>query len=169
MPNGKRHWQSQRGFTFIGLLILIMIAGFTLAEAGNTWRNMVKREKEQELLKIGDKFREAIGNYYNQSPGNVKQYPPSLQALLRDDRFLKPRRYLREIYVDPMTGMRNWGTYEAPTGGIMAVTSLSLEKPFKTANFKAIYKSFEKKDAYVDWVFAYTPEGEAMSSVSLDQ
>ena len=82
--------------------------------------------------------------------------------LLRDDRFPMPQRYLRKIYDDPMTNRPYWGTLHAPSGGIMGVYSLSAGKPFKTANFKPIYESFARKQYYIEWIFAYTPENEML-------
>ena len=46
--------RSQSGYILIGLLVLILVSGFALAQAGTKWSNARKREKEQELLKIGD-------------------------------------------------------------------------------------------------------------------
>ncbi len=157
MPIGSTRRQNT-GFTFMGLLVFIILVGFSLAEAGNTWSNIRKREREQELLKVGDKIREAIGNYYNQSPGMVKQFPPTLEALLKDDRFPMPQRYLRQLYIDPTTGRTGWGILEAPSGGIMGVYSLSSGKPFKTRGFPERYKAFENKKYYMEWIFAYLPE-----------
>lgn len=151
----------------MGLLVLIILAGFILAEAGNTWSNIRKREREQELLKAGDKIREAIGSYYQQSPGMVKQFPPTLEALLKDDRFPAPRRHLRKLYTDPTTGRAGWGILEAPSGGIMGVYSLSPGKPFKTSGFPEIHQSFENKKYYMDWIFAYVPETDDGSNTNL--
>ncbi|MEZ0231592.1 MAG: type II secretion system protein [Methylophilaceae bacterium] len=163
MLTGKRqHLMS--GYTFIGLLIVIMLVGFSLAEAGNIWSQAKQRDREQELLKIGDKFRQAIRDYYNASPGPVKNYPQSLEALLRDDRFPTPRRYIRELYQDPITQNLGWGINGAPTGGIMGVFSLSNKKPFKTKNFPSIYKDFEKKTSYSEWIFVYTAESEKLTT-----
>lgn len=147
-----------KGFALMGVLVMIVLIGFSLAEAGNAWSNIRKREREQELLRIGDKISEAIGNYYNQSPDMVKQFPPTLEALLKDDRFPIPQRYLRQLYIDPTTGRPGWGILEAPSGGIMGVYSLSPEKPFKTHGFPEKYKSFESKKVYMDWIFAYIPD-----------
>ena len=150
------------GFTFIGVLLIIMLVGFTLAEAGNVWSQARKRDREQELLKVGDKFRSAIRDYYNATPGPVKHYPKTLNDLIRDDRFPKPQRYIRKIYIDPVTQREGWGRYDAFDGGIMGVFSFSNEKPYKKKNFPEIYKEFEKKTSYADWVFAYVREKEAI-------
>jgi len=162
MQTGKHIQLIQQGYTFIGLLLILTLTGFTLAQAGNLWSQARQREKELELLKIGDKFRQAIGNYYNATPGEVKQYPPSLEALLKDNRYPQPRRYLRKIYVDPMTNMAEWGTVEGPGGGIMGVMSMSDKQPFKTKQFPLIYKSFENKKFYAEWMFVYSPFDEML-------
>jgi type II secretory pathway pseudopilin PulG len=143
------------GYILIGLLVLIMVSGFALEQVGAKWSDARKREREQELLKIGDTIKKAIGNYYNHTPGIVKHYPPNLEALLRDERFPKPQRYLRKLYIDPITQREGWGIVEAPSGGVMGVYSLSDAKPFKTKNFRPVYLHFEDKKYYGEWYFIY--------------
>lgn len=143
------------GYILIGLLVLIMVSGFALAQVGAKWSEARKREREQQLLKIGDTIRKAIGSYYNQTPGVVKQFPPNLESLLKDDRFPKPKRYLRKLYLDPITKREGWGIVEAPSGGVMGVYSLSDAKPYKTKNFRPIYKHFENRAYYGEWYFVY--------------
>ena len=145
------------GFVLIGMLVLMIVAGYALAEVSVKWSDAVKREREQELLKVGDTIRKAIGSYYNQTPGVVKQYPPNLEALLKDDRFPIPRRYLRKLCLDPITQRDGWGILEAPSGGVMGVYSLSDQAPYKRKNFRTIYKSFENQKFYGNWYFAYVP------------
>ena len=147
----------QAGYILVGLLILIMVAGYALAAAGTKFSEARKREREQELLKVGDTIRKAIGNYYNQTPGVVKQYPPNLEALLKDERFPQPKRYLRKLYLDPVTQREGWGILEAPSGGVMGVYSLSAAKPYKTKSFRLMYRHFENKKYYGEWYFAYVP------------
>src|SRR5690606_24028540 len=131
---------------------------YGLGEAGALWSEAQRRDKEQELLRVGDKFRIAIGQYYNNTPGAIKQYPPTLAALLRDDRFPEPQRYLRTIYINPITGRPGWGILEAPSGGVMGVYSLSGTRPFKTRRFRPVNEGLENKKMYGDWIFAYLPE-----------
>lgn len=147
-----------RGYTYLGLLLAIVMLGMSLAGAGTIWSTERQRERERELLHIGDKFRVAIGQYYNQTPGAIKQFPPNLEAMLRDDRYPVPRRYLREIYADPFTSMRNWGIVEAPSGGIMGVYSLSYQRTFKRANFRARDVYLKDKTYTGEWMFVYLPE-----------
>ena len=146
---------NKSGFILLGMLVLIVIAGFALTQASTKWSDARKREREQELLKVGDTIRKAIGNYYNQSPGVVKEYPPNLEALLKDNRLPVPKRYLRKIYIDPVTQREGWGIVEAPSGGIMGIYSLSADMPFKTKGFRPMYKHFENRKYYGEWYFAY--------------
>lgn len=148
----------QSGAILLGVLVMLLIVGLTLSEAGSLLSQARKHDQEQELLKVGDKMRIAIGKYYNQSPGTMRQYPQSLDVLLKDERFPVPKRYLREIYNDPMTGRPNWGVLQAPSGGIMGVYSLGSNSTYKRKNFRPIYKSFENKKSYSDWIFVYLPE-----------
>ena len=55
------------------------------------------REKERDLLFVGDQFRRAIGEYYEKAPGGVKVYPKKLEDLLRDNRYPGVQRWLRKI------------------------------------------------------------------------
>lgn len=155
MVNPKK---KSRGYTYLGLLLAIVLLGSSLAGVGTIWSAERQRDREQELLHIGDKFRTAIGQYYNRTPGAIKQFPPNLEALLKDDRYPVPRRYLREIYPDPFTGMRSWGVVEAPSGGIMGIYSLSYKKAFKRANFRPIDRRLKEATYTGEWMFVYIPE-----------
>lgn len=145
------------GYILIGLLVLIIVSGFGLAQVGAKWSDARKREREQELLKVGHIIRNAIGRYYQQTPGVIKQYPPNLEALLKDNRFAEPKRYLRKLYLDPITQNEGWGIVEAPSGGVMGVYSLSDKTPIKIRNFRPIYQHFENRRYYGEWYFVYAP------------
>jgi type II secretory pathway pseudopilin PulG len=155
MPNGKAQ---ASGFILLGVLVILVIAGYGISASCIKWSEAVKRDREQELLKVGDHIRRAIGRYYEQTPGPVKQYPPDLQALLNDDRFPMPRHYLRKLYPDPITQQPNWGLLEAPSGGVMGVYSLSAARPYKVKNFRPQYRHFENQMHYESWYFVYVPQ-----------
>ena len=61
----------QRGFTYLTLLFAIAIAGIVLAKTGIDWSQDAQREKEKELLFVGDQYRHAIALYYQRTPGAV--------------------------------------------------------------------------------------------------
>ena len=148
----------QRGFTYLGLLIIVAVMGAGLAAFGQLYSHAAQREKEQELLFIGSQFRDAIASYYNKSPG-AKVYPKKLEDLLEDKRFPMPQHHLRRVYGDPMTGKAEWGMVEAPGGGFMGVYSLSEETPIKSGNFSVADQAFEGAEHYTKWIFAYSPPG----------
>ena len=77
----------QRGFTYLGMMLLIFVIGIGFAKAGIVWQTDVQREREKELLFIGEQYAMAIGSYYESTPSGLKQYPASLEDLLHDNRF----------------------------------------------------------------------------------
>lgn len=148
----------ERGFTYLGVLIAVAMIGATLALTGEVWHTSVRREKERELLFVGEQFREAIRTYYQRSPGRVKKYPKSFLELTEDSRWPVPQRHLRKVFRDPITGQTEWGIVKAPDGGIMGVYSLSGEVPLKTGNFATGEAQFEGSMSYQNWRFVYDPK-----------
>lgn len=142
-----------RGFGYIGLLILVAMMGVALAGAGAVWHTAQQREKEQELLFAGGQFRRAIAQYYANTPGKARRYPLHLEELLKDPRHPGVRRYLRKIYLDPMTGKAEWGLVTGPGGEIYGVYSRSQDAPLKQAGFRLADKDFEGRTKYSEWVF----------------
>jgi hypothetical protein len=133
------------------------IMGAGLAGVAQFWHVQAQREKEVELLFIGNQFRRSIGAYYERSPGAFRQFPKELSDLLKDPRFPDVQRHLRKVYVDPMTGKPEWALMRGPDGGIIGVHSLSGEKPLKVAGFVGMNVQFADASAYRDWKFAYLP------------
>ena len=147
----------QRGMTYIAILFLIALHGTVLAAVGMVWHTAQKREKERELLFVGDQFRRAIRAYAQSGPGVAGQLPRSLDDLIRDPRLPGIKRHLRKVFVDPMTGSMEWGLVKTPDGvGIAGVYSRSEDAPFKIANFQPDDKEFEGAARYSDWKFQYT-------------
>ena len=155
---------TERGFTYLGILIIVMVMGAGLAATGTLWSTTAQREKERELLFIGHEFRQAIESYYRRSPG-ASVYPKSLAELVDDKRFPMPQHHLRRIYADPMTGKAEWAVVEAPGGaGIMGVHSRSESQPLKTGNFRTADAAFEEAKKYSDWQFVFVPKAPAAPS-----
>jgi type II secretory pathway pseudopilin PulG len=151
---------SERGFTYLGIMIIVMVMGMGLAAFGTIYSQTAQRDKEAELLFVGEQFRDAIQSYYLKSPG-ARMYPKKLEDLVEDKRFPMPMRHLRRIYPDPITASTDWGLVEMPNnGGIMGVYSKSEEKPIKQGNFIAAkHQPFEDADSYTKWTFTYSPPG----------
>ncbi|MFO0440861.1 MAG: type II secretion system protein [Betaproteobacteria bacterium] len=149
--------RSTAGFTYVAILIFIAVFTAGTAAMGMSWQRDQIRDKEAELLFIGEEFRQAIGNYYLRTPGGSRDYPKSLDELLADERFINKPRYLRKIYVDPITGQKDWGLILSPSGRIMGVHSSSNKTPMKSGGFDAISSDFSKATGYSDWKFVYIP------------
>jgi type II secretory pathway pseudopilin PulG len=143
----------QGGFTYIGLLIAVAILGLMLTVVGRVWSTSERREREIQLLFVGHEFRNAIAGYFQQG----RRYPQTLQDLLGDPDTPIPQRYLRRLYVDPMTGGTDWQLISAPGGGIMGVASASQWKPFKYAHFDPLDEGFADAQCYCAWQFVYVP------------
>jgi type II secretory pathway pseudopilin PulG len=166
MANRTTAGRSQAGFTYLIVLILVAALGFGLAAVGEFTSHAEQRAKEVELLFVGNQFRDAIGAYYENTPGIAKRYPQKLEDLLQDNRFPTIKRYLRRVYVDPMTAKADWGLVEAPGGGIMGVYSRSSAEPVKTGNFAAADRAFNGATRYSDWQFSYLPVNPAAAPAS---
>lgn len=143
-----------RGFTYMTILFVVAMMGAGLALVGEVRHTAAMREKERELLHIGNQFRKAIERYYLNGP---RQYPRTLDELLKDPRKPGTERYLRQLYPDPFTGKAEWGLIKAPDGGILGVHSLSPDAPLKSANFRLRDREFYGAVRYSDWKFIHAP------------
>jgi len=151
------------GFTYIALLVAIVIIGITLGSAAKSWQNLSQREKEEELLFRGNQYRLAIENYYNYQGRH--QFPNSVDVLLKDERSPNGKRHLRQQYKDPITGEDFEVVRDMFHGNaIKGVFSKSEKTPIKIAGFPEELKDFEGKTKYSEWQFikeptAVTPAG----------
>lgn len=137
------------------MLFLVFLLGLGLGKTLEVYSTSVQREKEAELLYVGNVYREAIKQFYLSSPGSVKKYPASVSDLLKDPRSLSTRRYLRKLYADPLSGAE-FVTLMAPQGGIWGVRSAQDKKPLKQAGFDDANFSFSNADSYQKWQFIYS-------------
>ena len=154
----------QAGFSYLVLLFAVAIMGAGMAGTGIVWHTAQQRERETELLFIGNEIRDALASYYVRTPGNLRRYPGSLEELVKDPRFPTTVRHLRKVYRDPITGSTEWGLIPAPGGGILGVYSKSEARPLKLADFDFPNRLFEEqskalgdKMTYKEWQFAYVP------------
>ena len=142
---------SQRGFTYLGVLFLLVLLGLGLAGTGEAWSLASRRASEKELLWVGNQYARAIRAYYTQSPG-VRQFPAQLEDLLEDRRFPEPRRHLRQMYQDPIT-RDAFEVVPSQDGRIGGVRSRSDGTPMKQDNFPAKFRDFKGLTKYSDWLF----------------
>jgi type II secretory pathway pseudopilin PulG len=147
--------KAQRGITYLAVLFALAFMAGGLALAGEVWETSAKREKEAELLHVGNEYRKAIERYYLSGP--QRQYPKSLADLVKDPRQPGTVRHLRRLYPDPITGKEEWGLVKSADGGFAGVYSLSDTAPLKSAGFAVRDAAFEGKTKYSDWQFVYAP------------
>ncbi len=156
----RRRRPSQQGFTY--LIALFLVAILSVATLVALERTITKdmRDKEAQLLYVGQAYQTAIMKYYQNSPGTAKSYPSDLASLLQDPRTTTLQRYLRRLYFDPMTGS-DLGLVKNADNAIIGVYSLSTRQPIKIAGFpQALINSnpnFGQGQTYQQWQFIYTP------------
>lgn len=144
---------AQTGYTYLVVLFLVAGMGLLMAGLGQTWQARAQREREAELIAVGVEMARAIARYRDEGPEAAKTYPESLEVLLEDRRFATPRRHLRRIYRDPITGKAEWGLVRI-AGRISAVHSLSEKTPFKRDGLPAeLGEDAIEAKTYQDWVF----------------
>lgn len=143
-----------RGFAYLTVLFIVAIMAGGLAVIGQVWHTAAVREREADLLQVGNEYRKAVERYYLAGP---RQYPRNLSDLVKDPRVPGTVRHLRRLYPDPITGNAEWGLVKAADGGIAGVYSLSDEAPLKIGGFAVRDATFEGKTKYSDWQFAYAP------------
>jgi type II secretory pathway pseudopilin PulG len=121
------------GFAYVALIVAIIIIGISLGAAGKYWSYVMLRDKEEELLFRGNQYRLAIDKYYSYL--GKKQYPSSIDDLLKDSRSAAGRHHLRQQYKDPITGEDFEEIKDPRTKRIRGVRSTSDKESLKQAEF----------------------------------
>lgn len=145
----------QRGMSYLLLLFAVASLGTGLAGAGVVWQQAMQREREAELLQIGQQFRQALASYYLNTPGGAGQFPERLSDLLEDRRYPVPRRHLRRLYYDPMTRSTEWALLRSG-GRIVGIHSRSQMAPLRTLH-TGPDAAFAGAGGYDQWVFLVDP------------
>ncbi|MBN3968370.1 type II secretion system protein [Pseudomonas gregormendelii] len=149
IPSGRP--SAEGGFTYLGVLFLIMVMGMGLASAGELWSTASRRDREKQLLWVGTQYAQALRSYYRISPG-LAQYPKELEDLLDDQRFPTPRHHIRQLYPDPIGG-GEWSLQRGFDGRITGLNSPSTDKPLKQVDFPSQWSDFTGMGSYKDWQF----------------
>ncbi len=153
MRHGDRLPKGLRGYAFVAVLVLLALVSIGLAVAGPIWSQQAQRERERDLLRIGLLYAQAIANYRDVSPGSLKQYPPSVDALLADSRFVGTLRHLRKAYADPVNPGKPWGLLLDDAGSVKGVYSLSTAVPLARGVVVLEQGLLPAATRYSDWKF----------------
>ena len=146
------------GYTFP--LMLVILAAFAYG-AGRLERSQsyrLRRDKEEELLFRGVEYLRAIRAFQTAS-ATEKRYPRTLDELVSDPR-ANGRRFIRQLYKDPMTG-RDFGLILTKDGTISGVVSSSKDIPLRMVDFDKDLKDFDKASSYAGWRFEVKQHGPA--------
>ena len=102
-----RQSRSHAGFTFIELLVVMVIIAILLSIVSPRYFNSIDKAKESVLRQDLGILRDAIDQFYSDT-GN---YPLSLEELVE-------RSYLRSIPIDPLTESdETWVKIQPPNEG----------------------------------------------------
>jgi len=151
---GRRLRHHRRGLVLLALMIALLLMSIALQGALDVWALQRRRHLEDELLFVGNQYRQAIQSYY--MVGHT--LPASIDDLLEDKRFPKPLHHLRRAYPDPVTGKNAWKLLR-DGDRIFGVYSSSSSETIKRANFPRRYAEFANAKTYGDWRFFYIPPG----------
>jgi type II secretory pathway pseudopilin PulG len=125
--------ENEHGVVYLALMTALVLMGIALASVSESWRVVVQRDREAELLFRGTRIKQAIeayaGDYEARKGTRSNIYPERLDQLVEGD-----KRYLPKVYKDPMTG-QDFGLIKVG-GEIRGVRSLSMGVPLDSMNFK---------------------------------
>jgi len=88
------------GFVLLALIVAIFLILLALSVAAPTMAKELQREREVETAHRAQQYTRAIELYYKKT----QTYPTSIAALEKTVN----QRYLRQQYVDPLTGKADW-------------------------------------------------------------
>jgi type II secretory pathway pseudopilin PulG len=113
----------EQGYMLLAVMVMVALVLIALAAAAPVVARDLRRDKEVESKHRADQYVRAIRLYYRK----FKSYPPSMDALEKSNNI----RFLRQQYVDPLTGKADWkiihvgenqttvkGFFGEPLGGI---------------------------------------------------
>lgn len=145
-------YSKHRGMALLGAVALLGVLALATLAMVEAWGQRERRERELLLLRVGEAYALALRAYHEATPGPDKRYPPSLDELLEDRRFVRPLRHLRQLYPDPTTNAP-WGLEYAASGGIRAVYSTSTQRPLRTGPVTHRTLRLSAAQSYRDWMF----------------
>src|ERR1700737_3459888 len=102
MLRGMGHERrDEERFALIGWVVAIFLVLLLLSIAAPKVAMQMRREREVEAVHRANQYTRAIRMYYRR---NGNHYPGSIEQLEKTNKI----RFLREKYVDPMTGKADW-------------------------------------------------------------
>lgn len=180
------------GFSYIAVLLMVLVLSLAMAMAAEPIATSSQRDKEAELLFIGDQYRNAIASYYKSAPDGLSVLPMKLEDLVVDKRFIAPTHHLRRLYADPLSPSQQWGLIKNPQDQLIGVYSLAPGTPLlvqprmdsaaempagmERAGFskpgelrdelQRSEQGASKAGSYAEWKFIFVPNQQGAQAVS---
>lgn len=107
MPVQRPH-QGEEGYLLLGAVVLVALVLISLAVAAPVIAKDIRRDKEVESMHRAQQYVRAIRMF--QRACRCAAYPPSMDALEKNQTV----RFLRQRYVDPLTGKSDWRLIHDP-------------------------------------------------------
>jgi len=108
-PSGRsRRVQPARGYTMVALVVIFTVMTIVVAAALPYWSEVMKRDREAELIFRGLQYAEAIRVFQLR----FSRLPLSLDELIETN-----PRSIRQLWPDPMTDDGEWKPVFARTDG----------------------------------------------------
>jgi type II secretory pathway pseudopilin PulG len=92
--------RGEEGFMLVGLIVAIFLVLLALSVAAPKVAQDLRRDREVEAVHRGNQYVRAIRLYYRKT----HTFPGSIEQLEKTNNI----RFLRQQYVDPMTGKADW-------------------------------------------------------------
>ena len=96
----ETRYEGEQGFMLLGVVVLIFLVLLALSVAAPKVAQALRRDREVEAIHRGDEYVRAIQLYYRK----FGHYPGNMDQLEKSNNI----RFLRQKYVDPMTGKADW-------------------------------------------------------------
>jgi type II secretory pathway pseudopilin PulG len=96
----------EAGYMLLAVVVMVALVLIALSVAAPVVARDLRRDKEVESEHRAEQYVRAIRLYYKKTHA----YPPSMEALEKTNNV----RYLRQKYVDPLTGKSDWRIIHQP-------------------------------------------------------
>jgi type II secretory pathway pseudopilin PulG len=102
----ERREDGDAGYMLLAVVVMVALILIALSVAAPVIAKDLRRDKEVESEHRAQQYVRGIRLYY----AKTKSYPPSMEALLKSNNI----RFLRQKYVDPLTGKSDWRIIHQP-------------------------------------------------------
>ena len=108
VPHQQAPPASEAGYLLLGAVVMVALVLISLAVAAPVIARDIRRDKEVESMHRAEQYMRAIRMF--QRTCRCQAYPPTMDALEKNN----TRRFLRQRYIDPLTGKSDWRLIHDP-------------------------------------------------------